>query len=457
MQEGGFGKERLMEEGPPEVARASGPKQGGEVRARWAWAEPSVWTDRMLTALERGVKGDVWFSLMDKVWKRANLEAAFAKVKANRGGPGVDRVSVAIFEGDLDAQLDRLGRQLETGTYTAQPVRRKWVPKGGGNRRPLGIPTVRDRVVQTALRNVLEPVFEREFAAHSYGFRPVRGAKDALRRVDQLLKTGHRHVVDADIRSYFDSIPKQALMARVRERVVDGPVLALLEQYLNQQVLDGMEAWTPETGTPQGAVISPLLANIYLNPLDHLMGQAGVEMVRYADDFVLLCRSREQAETALETVCQWMDEAGLALHPDKTRIVSMDENGSYFEFLGYRFKRNKDRDYRFPRPKSEKKLREAIRAKTRRANGHSLEHIITEVNATLRGWFAYFKHSHRTVFPEIDGYVRMRIRSILRKRARGKGRGRGRDHHRWPNAYFAERGLFSLTTARAQAVQPPRG
>jgi RNA-directed DNA polymerase len=411
----------------------------------------------MLAALEGGVKGGVWFSLMDKVWKPANLRAAFAKVKANRGRAGVDRMSVPMYARNLEAELARLEEQLSTGTYIPQPVLRKWIPKGGGKMRPLGIPTVRDRVVQTALRNVLEPIFEREFAEHSYGFRPGRGAKDALRRVDQLLKTGHRHVVDADIQGYFDSIPKDMLMQRVRERVVDGRVLTLLEQYLNQPVMEGMEAWTPETGTPQGAVISPLLANIYLNPLDHFMAQQGVEMVRYADDFVLLCQTREQAEAALEMVRQWMEAARLTLHPDKTCIVSMDEEGNYFEFLGYQYKRNKGRDRKFPRPKSLVKLNAAIAAKTKRTNGNSMECIIAQVNPTLRGWFAYFKHCYRTTFPDIDGHVRMRLRSILRKRRKRRGRAKGKDHQRWPNAYFTERGLFSLTTAHAQAAKSPRG
>jgi RNA-directed DNA polymerase len=457
MQEGGFGKEGPVERRPSPVTCASGAKQGGDVRARWAWTEPSVWTDRMLAALEGGVKGGVWFSLMDKVWKPANLQAAFAKVKANRGGPGVDRVTVAMFEQHLDTELVRIERQLKTGGYAPQPVRRTWIPKGGGKMRPLGIPTVRDRVAQTALRNVLEPIFEREFAEHSYGFRPGRNAKDALREVDRLLKAGYRYIVDADIQGYFDSIPKQALLAQVRKRVVDGRALALLEHYLNQPVMEGLNAWTPETGTPQGAVISPLLANIYLNPLDQLMAQAGITMVRYADDFVLLCRSHEEADKALEKVRQWMEKAGLTLHPDKTRIVSMEENGNFFEFLGYRFKRHKDRDRRFPRPKSEKKFRESIRARTRRTNGHSLEHIISQINPILRGWFAYFKHCHHTVYQQMDGYVRMRLRSILRKRRKRKGRGRGSDHQRWTNAYFTERGLYSLTTARAQAVQSPTG
>lgn len=446
-----------MEETPPPVPRAGGAKQGGEVRARWAWAEPSVWTDRMLTALETGVKGNVWFSLMDKVWSRANLESAFARVRANRGGPGVDRKTVAAFGERLEEELSLLEEQLRSGTYAPRPVRRVWIPKGDGKTRPLGIPTVRDRVVQTALRGVLEPVFEREFAEHSYGFRPGRGAKDALRRVDTLLRAGYRHVVDADIRAYFDSIPKEPLMARVRERVADGRVLGLLEQYLGQPVMEPLRTWTPETGTPQGAVISPLLANIYLNPLDHLMARSGVEMVRYADDFVVLCRTREQAESALEAMRGWMGEAGLTLHPDKTRLVAMDADGAFFEFLGYRFKRDKNRDYRFPRPKSAKKLRDAIRPVTRRANGHSLGRVIADINPVLRGWYEYFKHAHRTVFPEVDGWVRMRLRSILRKRHGGRGRGRGNDHHRWTNKYFAEHGLFCLTAAHAQAVQSPPG
>ncbi len=445
-----------MEERPSPVARASGSKQGGDVRARWAWAEASVWTDRMLTALETGVKGEVWFSLMDKVWSRANLESAFAKVKANRGGAGVDRVTVAMFGARLEPELTRLQEQLRSGAYAPQPVRRVWIPKGDGKMRPLGIPTVRDRVVQTALRNVVEPIFEREFAEHSYGFRPGRSAKDALRRVDSLLKAGYRHVVDADIKAYFDSIPKELLMARVRERVADGRVLNLLEQYLNQPVMEPLKTWTPDTGTPQGAVISPLLANLYLNPLDHLMAQRGDEMVRYADDFVVLCRTREQAESALETIRGWMEEAELTLHPDKTRIVSMDTTGS-FEFLGYRFERKKNRDYRFPREKSVKKLHEALRPLTRRNNGHSLDKIIADINPTLRGWFEYFKHSHPSAFRPVDQWVRMRLRSILRRRQHKEGRGRGSDHQMWPNVYFAKRGLFCLVTARALAAQPPTG
>jgi RNA-directed DNA polymerase len=212
-------------------------------------------------------------------------------------------------------------------------VRRVQLPKPGSqDTRPVGIPTVRERVVQGAVRQVLEPIFEREFAAHSYGFRPQRGCKDALRRVHELLKAGHQQVVDVDLKSYFDSIPHERLLQRVRERVADGRVLRLVESFLKAGIFDGLEEWTPEAGAPQGAVLSPLLSNIYLNPLDHLLVQHGLELVRYADDFVILCRSDAEAQRALALVRQWTAEAGLTLHPTKTRIV--DARTTSFDFLG---------------------------------------------------------------------------------------------------------------------------
>jgi len=411
----------------------------------------------MLTALEQGVKGGVWFSLMDKVYAPANLAAAFAKVASNRGSSGVDHMTIERFATREAEELARLHEQLRTGQYEPQAVRRAWIPKGQGAMRPLGIPTVRDRVVQTALRNVMEPIFEREFAEHSYGFRPGRGAKDALRRVNHLLRDGHRYVVDADIQGYFDSIPKGLLMALVQQRVADGRVLALLTHYLNQPVMEDLRQWTPEHGTPQGAVISPLLANLYLNPLDHAMAAHGYEMVRYADDLVVLCRTQSEAEQALAFIREWMDQAGLTLHPEKTRIADFDA-GQSFDFLGYRFKHQEGKgDRRYPRPKSMAKLRDRIREKTHRCNGFSLTDIIAQLNPILRGWFEYFKHSHRTVFPEVDGWVRMRLRSILRKRQKRKGRGRGADHQRWTNQFFADQGLLGLSTAHGRLHQSPRG
>ncbi|WP_254053554.1 reverse transcriptase domain-containing protein [Singulisphaera sp. GP187] len=302
-------------------------------------------------------------------------------------------------------------------------------------------------MVQTALRQVLEPIFERDFAAHSYGFRPGRGCKDALRRVDELLKGGFTHVVDADLKSDFDTIPHDRLLALVAKKVADGKVLNLIDAFLHQGVLDDLEVSTPEQGTPQGAVISPLLSNIYLDPLDHLMAESGFEMVRYADDVVILCRSSEEAAQAMAVVQEWTASAGLTLHPTKTRIIAVRTES--FDFLGYRFEDGTRR----PRPKSLDKFKETVRTKTTRTTGGSLSAIIASLNPTLRGWFEYFKHSHKWTFERLDGWIRMRLRSLLRKRMKKRGRGRGTDHQRWPNAFFADHGLFSLERAHELASQ----
>lgn len=435
---------------PVSVPRGAGAKQAGEVRSRWAWTEPAVWTPRMLMALERGVKGGVWFSLIDKVYGLPNLLTAFARVKANGGAAGCDHQTIAMYEADLEANLQDLSDQLQSGTYRPQRIRRVYIPKPGSREgRPLGIPTVRDRIVQTALRNVIEPIFERDFAEHSYGFRPNRGCKDALRRVDVLLRAGYLHVVDADLRSYFDTIPHRPLMERVGHKIADGRVLKLIEAFLTQGVLEGLETWTPTSGSPQGAVISPLLSNAYLDPLDYLMAGRNIEMVRYADDFVILCRSAADARDALERVQRWTASAGLTLHPDKTRIVDANREG--FDFLGYHFERGK----RWPRDKSIKKFRDAIRAKTPRKHGHSLSVIIADVNWTTRGWFEYFKHTSYThTFRRLDGWIRRRLRRILLKRhKKHRHGGLGNAHHRWPNAFFAEQGLFSMEAAHVRVRQ----
>lgn len=443
--------------------------QVGEALSRWDWAERAVWTDRMLTALDEGVKGHVWFRLFDKVfsavslskrqlaaaWAAAssNLRAAYAKVARNDGAPGVDHITAEEFGSQLDANLKTLSEDLRTGQYRPQVIRRTLIPKPGTKeKRPLGIPTVRDRVVQAAVVHVIEPIFEKEFATHSYGFRPGLGCKDALRRVDELLESGYAYVVDADLKSYFDTIPHEPLLARLRERIADGRVLTLIEQFLHAGILTDAGLIDPEAGAPQGAVLSPLLSNIYLNPLDHLMVVQGFEMVRYADDFVILCRSAEEAERALGVVQDWTASAGLTLHPTKTRVVDIRQEG--FDFLGYHFKTIEDgRLFREPRQKSLAKLKDALREKTHRANGHSLAVIIKAVNTTLVGWFHYFQHSHHTTFKPLDGWVRMRLRSILRKRSGLRGRGRGRDHTRWQNSHFTTLGLFTLKSAHVLAVQ----
>ena len=438
----------------PALAKRAGEVQEPPGTSRdWAWTEPTVWPPRMLAALETGVKGGKWYSLIDKVYSEDTLDAAFEQVAANDGASGVDHVTIAQFARDLDANLARLSEDLRRGIYRPQQIRRHYIPKPGSKeKRPLGIPTVRDRVVQTALRMVLEPIFEREFAAHSYGFRPGRGCKDALRRVERLLEAGYVHIVDADLKSYFDTIPKARLLALVGAKVSDGRLLALIEAFLEQGVRDGDREWTPEEGTPQGAVVSPLLSNIYLDPLDHLMAGCGFEMVRYADDFVVMCRSPQEAAEALVVVQQWTAQAGLTLHPTKTRLV--DERDDGFDFLGYHFKAGR----RWPRSKSRKKFRDTIRAKTKRTAGHSMSQIIADINRMLGGWFEYFKHSYHPTFRMEDGWIRRRLRSILRKRSRRKGsaKAHGADQSRWPNAYFAELGLYSLQEAHALARQSSR-
>jgi RNA-directed DNA polymerase len=284
-------------------------KHGREVTAQWAWTEPSVWTERMLATLERGITGGKWFSLIDKVWKMENLQSAVQKVAEGKSEKKADGKRCRRYAQTSHWRMPILQGKLKNGSYRPQPVERVWIPKVGSKElRPLGVPKVEDRVVEMALRNVIEPIFENEFAEHSYGFRPNRGAKDALRRVVQQLEQGQCWVVDADIKGYFDNIPQDQLLAAVREHISDGKVLELIEQMLSKGVMERLKGWQPtEKGTPQGAVISPLLANIYLNPLDHLMAQQGREMVRYADDFVILCSSQKEAEEALEQVRRWME------------------------------------------------------------------------------------------------------------------------------------------------------
>jgi RNA-directed DNA polymerase len=417
----------------------------------WDWVERSVWTDRMLEALDKGVKGEVWFSLIDKVYRPATLYSAWLAVKANRGSAGSDRQSIKDFERNLTDNLARLQEELQTGGYRPRPIRRVYIDKPGSkDKRPLGIPCVRDRVVQAALRLVIEPIFEKEFVESSYGFRPNRGCKDALKSVEQLLNAGLIHVVDADLKSYFDSIPHVKLMDDVRRYIGDGRILALIEAFLKQDILEGLAQWTPEKGAPQGAVVSPLLSNLYLHSIDVAVAKAGFNMVRYADDFVILCLSHTEADEALSLVQQLTNDKGLSLHPEKTRLVDAALRGVGFDFLGYHF----EHGTRWPRKKSLKKLKDTIRQKTRRGHGDSLAAIIDDINPTLIGWFGYFKHCNRWTFPAIDGWVRRRLRSILRKRSKCQGISRGHDHNRWSNRFFRDQGLFSLEDAHRALLQP---
>lgn len=426
------------------------PKQAGETPARWAWVERSVWTGRMLERLDQSQEQTVWFSLWDKVWAEDNLHQACLEVVLNKGSAGVDGQSTTALSQGWREDFPKLQQQLREGSYQPLAARRVWIPKPGTDeKRPLGIPAVRDRVVQAALKHVMEPIFERDFAAQSYGFRPGKRAQDALKRVEELLRQGRQWVVDADLKSYFDTIPQDKLMGLLRRRIQDGRVLGLVEQFLKAGVMDQGRWSASDSGTPQGGVISPLLANIYLDPLDHLMEQRGWQMVRYADDFVVMCRTEEEARVTLGEIAQWVKEAGLILHPTKTRIVHAAGRGG-FDFLGYHFERYGDGVGRkWPRQKSVARLRETLRPRLRRMQDGSMEEIIARINPVLRGWWAYFKDSLPCALESIDGWVRMRLRSIQRRRDKRPGMAYGPDHQRYPNRWFAERSLFTLARGTA--------
>jgi len=423
------------------VAGKDKPQQAADIRDRWWWVKHSVWTERMLTRLASSGPTTKWFRLWDKVIAEQHLRTAFWAVWRNAGAPGVDGQTVKQFNEHVDTEIARLHDELHTRAYRRKAARRVWIPKPGTTeKRPLGIPAVRDRTVEAAVRHVIEPIFERDFAVHSYGFRPGRGCREAVDRVDELLSQGHTWCVDCDLKSYFDTIPHEQLMRLVKERVVDSNILKVLDQCLKAGVLEELKGWQPtEEGTPQGAVISPLLANLYLNPLDHEMGRRGWEMVRYADDFVVLCRTEEEAHKVMAFLREWTKGAGLTLHPSKTRIVNAQTEG--FDFLGWHFREGK----KWPRKKSLQKLQDKMRPLTKRTNGTSLKGIVAKVNPILRGWYGYFRESHPTGLSDPDGWLRRRLRAMLRKREKRPGFGITKDDNRkWSNRWFAKQGLFSL-------------
>jgi len=398
----------------------------------------------MVSALGNGVKGGKWFSLIDKITRPQTLDLAWHRVARNKGAAGVDGQSIERFSHHAERYLSELQASLADGSYRPHPVKRVEIPKGDGKTRPLGIPVVKDRIVQTALKMAIEPIFEVQFRPGSYGFRPGRGCKDALREVDRLLKEGYTHVVDADLQSYFDTIPHKRLMELVEGSISDGRVLALIEAFLHQEIMSEAARWHPTAGTPQGAVLSPLLANLYLHPLDVLMEQGGWRMVRYADDFVILCASDSEAQAALAQVKAWIEANGLTLHPDKTRVGDCCEPGQGFDFLGYRFEAGR----RFVRDKSLRALKDKVRERTGRSRGDSLERIVADLNPMLRGWFEYFKHARPGLFRRLDQFIRRRLRAILRKQDKRPSMGRNwSDHVQWPNAFFADLRLFTLMTA----------
>ncbi|ESU33408.1 hypothetical protein G3A_06395 [Bacillus sp. 17376] len=351
-----------------------------------------------------------WYSLMDKIWSFQNLELAFQDVKKNRGSHGVDNVTIKEFNLELEHNLRVLQRSLKDKSYRARPVRRVYIPKADGTQRPLGIPTVSDRVVQAAVKRKLEPIFEKKFLDCSYGFRPNRSAHMAIENIRKDLMEGYTFVIDDDIKTYFDTIPHEKLIQLIREEMVDGSVISLILQFLQSGILEDGVMHESKHGSPQGGVISPLLANIYLHPLDELMTSRGHRLTRYADDFVICCKSRKGAERVLATVKKLLEEElSLKVHPEKTRIV--DNTREPFTFLGYTFNKGY---FHTPSDKAVKKFKERVREVTRKNLTVNMEEFIKhKLNPIIRGWGRYFGIGFSaSLFSSLDGWIRRRLRMI---------------------------------------------
>nr|QNO54791.1 hypothetical protein PNEAJHEF_00015 [Methanosarcinales archaeon ANME-1 ERB7] len=373
--------------------------------------------------------------MIDKVWNWKNLNEAWKKVKKNKGAAGIDKVTIDEFERNLEQNLNEIQRLLRQDKYEPTPVNRVYIPKSDGKQRPLGIPIIRDRVVQQALKNVIEPIFEAEFLDSSFGYRAERSAKQAIEQIEAVRDEGHEWVLDADIKAFFDTVNHEKLMDAVAERISDGRVLRLIRAFLKADIMEqGQGLRENVIGTPQGGVISPLLANIYLHYFDERMAELGYEVVRYADDFLVLCEDEEEAKEAITHVREILDELALTLHPEKTKIKNFSEGVDFLGFTVYI-------GHKVPRKETVKKYKDAVRRVTRRNLPINLEMVIVKLNPIIVGWGNYFKIANvNWLYKGLDSWTRMRLRAFKEKKKSYLSNTRIR------NDFLKNRGLKSLST-----------
>ena len=380
---------------------------------------------------------DRYYTLRDKIVEKWNMHEAAKKVIEKGGSAGIDRVSTEEFNKKYKLNMREIYRQLQNDSYQPSPVLRVYIPKSDGSERPLGVPTVKDRIVQASVKEVIEPIYEEIFCDSSYGFRPGRSQIDAINQVEEYREQGYKWVVDADIKGYFDNIDHELLIEFIREEITDGWVLDIIKSWLTAGVMtEGINHPTTD-GTPQGGVISPLLANIYLHQMDKILVNRGYKLVRFADDFVVMTKSKKKAKRALEVIEEITnDKLKLKLHPEKTKITNFGKGFVFlgFEFVGWRYKR--------PKKSALDKFKDKIREATKRQQPWEVEKIIKWLNEKIRGWGNYYGHGNvKNLFQKLDGWIRMRVRSFIEKKKAVKNQNK-----RIPISVLQKKGLVSLLT-----------